>query len=138
MQPPPAVRNIDIPGCWKRCLALPFPDVPAPGLRPVWGDGHAWRVLLESGTDAFQNDAFEATRCFDVMRLQSQWMQVVMENPLDEAVDYRIVFHYAAPKKITGPSEPWDRQAQMEYLALLQAWLPCCASISALPASTCS
>ncbi|CAJ1439015.1 unnamed protein product [Effrenium voratum] len=91
MQPPPAVRNIDIPG-----------------LRPVWGDGHAWRVLLESGTDAFQNDAFE----------------VVMENPLDEAVDYRIVFHYAAPKKITGVAAVLrlNQRPSGQHLQLSKNW----------------
>eukprot|EP00439_Symbiodinium_sp_Y106_P031016 s4563_g3.t1 len=57
------------------------------GKRPIWGDGQAWRVELTSRNESIvQNDGYE----------------VILTNPTAESMDFRVIFHIAAPKKITG------------------------------------
>ncbi|CAE7593760.1 unnamed protein product, partial [Symbiodinium pilosum] len=59
----------------------------APPKRPVWGDGQAWRVELSSRNESIvQNDGYE----------------VILTNPTAESIDFRVIFHIAVPKKITG------------------------------------
>ncbi|CAE7476827.1 unnamed protein product [Symbiodinium natans] len=58
-----------------------------PGKRHIWGDGQAWRVELSSRNESIvQNDGYE----------------VILTNPTVESIDFRVIFHIAAPKKITG------------------------------------
>ena len=47
---------------------------------PVWGDGHAWRILLTG----------------------KQRFQLLLENPEESATDVRLIFHLDEPPKITG------------------------------------
>ena len=58
--------------------------------------------------------------------------QVILTNPTVESIDFRVIFHIAAPKKITGPVLTESALAHSRLPKLHQGFVACAGVAAAL------